>query len=151
VAHGTGKLENGTAHISFNSSFSEFVTDKEPIEITVTPVGSYSGLYIAERSSEGFTVKSGAGDPNCEFTWIAIGVERGKEERLTVGNIDETGRSAMEMARRREARHSKMMREREVRETRKAHYDNLKKLNPERLIERPVNQKLIEEKGSLRR
>ena len=53
----------------------------------------------------------------------------------------------MEMARRREARHSKMMREREVRETRRAYYDNLKKLNPER----PVSQKLIEEKGSLRR
>lgn len=92
IAHGTGKLADGIAHIRFSSSFSEFLTEEEPVEITVTPVGSYSGLYIAERSREGFTVKSGAGDPNCEFTWIAIGVERGKETRERPANVEKIGR-----------------------------------------------------------
>ncbi len=103
IAHGTGRLENGVAHVSFGSSFSEFVTRSENIEITVTPVGSYSGLYIADRSPEGFTVKSGAGDPNCEFTWIAIAVEKGKEKRAKVGNIDEEERLTMKP---KEERHS---------------------------------------------
>jgi len=87
VAHGRGKLENGSANIRFSSSFSEFISDKEPIEITVTPIGSYSGLYISEKSRDGFVVKSGAGDPNCEFDWIAIGVEKGKETGLSQKTI----------------------------------------------------------------
>ncbi len=97
IAHGTGKLTDGIAHIRFSSSFSEFLTEEEPVEITVTPVGSYSGLYIAERSREGFTVKSGAGDPNCEFTWIAIGVERGKETRERPANVGEIGGKSGDM------------------------------------------------------
>ncbi|RKY93966.1 MAG: hypothetical protein DRQ06_05925, partial [Candidatus Hydrothermota bacterium] len=95
IAHGTGKLTDGIAHIRFSSSFSEFLTEKEPIEITVTPVGSYSGLYIAERSRDGFMVKSGAGDPNCEFTWMAIGVEKGKERQERPANVEEIGRRKM--------------------------------------------------------
>jgi len=97
IAHGTGKLTDGIAHIRFSSSFSEFLTEEEPVEITVTPVGSYSGLYIAERSREGFTVKSGAGDPNCEFTWIAIGVERGKERRENPVNVNKIGGKSGDM------------------------------------------------------
>lgn len=97
IAHGTGKLADGIAHIRFSSSFSEFLTEEEPVEITVTPVGSYSGLYIAERSREGFTVKSGAGDPNCEFTWIAIGVERGKERRENPVNVNKIGGKSGDM------------------------------------------------------
>ena len=108
ISHGKGTLAGGVAQVNYSSSFSEFVTDAEEIEITLTAVGSYSGLYIAERSRQGFTVKSGAGDPDCQFTWLAIGVEKGGEERLTVGNIDEEERMAME-------KENEMRREREER------------------------------------
>jgi hypothetical protein len=46
----------------------------------VTPVGSWSGIYVAEIRSDGFLVKSGAGDPNAEFKWIAVAERKGYED-----------------------------------------------------------------------
>ena len=86
VAHGRAKLRNGEAYIEFPESFAEFVSDKEPIDITVTPKSS-ALLYIPEQDNHGFRVKCDFGDQNAEFTWIAIGVEKGKEVRPTVPNI----------------------------------------------------------------
>ncbi len=86
VAHGRAKLRNGEAYIEFPESFVEFVSDKEPIDITVTPKSS-ALLYIPEQDNHGFRVKCDFGDQNAEFTWIAIGVEKGKEVRATVPNI----------------------------------------------------------------
>jgi hypothetical protein len=51
------------------------------VRVVVTPVGGWSGLYIEEQTQEGFTVRSGAGDPNVTFNWIAIGRRKGYEER----------------------------------------------------------------------
>jgi len=40
IAHGTGKLTDGIAHIRFSSSFSEFLTEEEPVE--TLPVSRYT-------------------------------------------------------------------------------------------------------------
>jgi hypothetical protein len=102
IAHGKGRLSNGETYINFDESFSEFVSSKIPVEVTVTPVGSYSGLYIARKDKDGFLVKSGAGDPDCELTWIAIGREKGCEQRAEVGNIEEEERMTRMMEEERE-------------------------------------------------
>ncbi|MCK4256971.1 hypothetical protein KAX35_08785, partial [candidate division WOR-3 bacterium] len=93
IAHGTGKLVNGQVYISFDNSFSEFISSDLPTQITVTPK-SGTGLYVPERSTRGFTVKSWGGDPNCEFDWIAIGREKGHEQRTVLHDLDEEMRLA---------------------------------------------------------
>ncbi len=115
VAHGKAKLVNGEARITFPRSFSEFVSSREEITVTVTPK-SWSGLYVPEVTTQGFVVKSGAGDPNAEFDWIAIGVEKGKETRPTLPNIAEEDRIRGEMlAKRRAERKARMRAHRENR------------------------------------
>jgi len=111
ITHGKGRLSNGEAYINFDESFSEFVSSEIPVEVTVTPVGSYSGLYIARKDKDGFLVKSGAGDPDCELTWIAIGREKGCEQRAEVGNIEEEERMTRMME---EERQRKRKEEREA-------------------------------------
>jgi hypothetical protein len=70
------------------------------LKITATPNGSWSGLYVTESSTEGFTVKSGAGDPDAQFDWIAIGRRKGYE--VTENDIIPAGRAAMEQIHRKE-------------------------------------------------
>ena len=110
IAHGKGRLSNGETYINFDESFSEFVSSLIPIHITVTPL-SGSGLYVPDRSIDGFTVKSWGGDPNCEFDWIAIGREKGCEQRAEVGNIEEEERMTRMME---EERQRKRKEEREA-------------------------------------
>ena len=109
IAHGTGRLINGEANVKFDASFAEFVSSAIPIEVTVTPK-SWSGLYVPQVSTDGFWVKSGAGDQNCEFNWFAIGREKGHEERVLVGNIEEEERQAQLLDQReREQRQQKLL------------------------------------------
>jgi hypothetical protein len=97
IDHGKGRLSGGETYIEFNPSFSEFISTDVPVDITVTPIGSYSGIYIESYNRNGFYVKSEIGDLNCEFNWIAIGRENGYEERAEVGNIEEESRKIIEM------------------------------------------------------
>ncbi len=71
---GTGKLVNGKAFISFKDDYSNIITDDKPIIVTVSPMGESNGVYIAEVTKEGFTVKeNNNGTSNVTFYWIAIG------------------------------------------------------------------------------
>jgi len=84
---GQGQLKDGRAVISFeeisggDKIFEEAVSEKVPVKVIVTPVGSWSGLYVIDASPKGFTVLSATGDPNAKFNWIAIGRKKGEEER----------------------------------------------------------------------
>jgi len=80
-ANGEAQLKNGEATVQFERLFREAISDKIPVRVVVTPVGSWSGLYIVSSDGDGFVVKSGAGDPSCKFTWIAVGRRKGYEER----------------------------------------------------------------------
>jgi len=80
-ANGEAQLKNGEAVVKFERLFREAISAKIPVRVVVTPVGSWSGLYIVSSDSDGFVVKSGAGDPNVKFTWIAVGRRKGYEER----------------------------------------------------------------------
>jgi len=80
-ANGEAQLKNGEATVQFERLFREAISDKIPVRVVVTPVGSWSGLYIVSADHDGFVVRSGAGDANCKFTWIAVGRRKGYEER----------------------------------------------------------------------
>lgn len=81
---GTGRLANGSADVTFDRLFTESVSPQLPVKVTVTPVGGWSGLYLESTSRAGFTVRSGAGDPNVEFHWMACGRRVGYETRPLV-------------------------------------------------------------------
>ena len=82
-ANGTTQLKDGVVTVEFERLFREAISAEVPVRVTVTPVGGWSGLYIEAADSTGFTVRSGAGDANVAFNWIAVGRRKGYEERPT--------------------------------------------------------------------
>jgi len=63
-ANGEAQLKNGEAAVRFERLFREAISGEIPVRVVVTPVGSWSGLYIVSSATDGFVLKSGAGDPN---------------------------------------------------------------------------------------
>jgi len=80
-ANGTAQLEDGVAMVRFERLFREAISPDVPVRVIVTPVGSWSGLYVESQTPEGFVVRSGAGDASATFNWMAIGRRRGYEQR----------------------------------------------------------------------
>ncbi len=83
---GQGHLQNGEARINFSdlfndNIFAEAVSGQIPVKVIVTPVGSWSGLYVEDVSPEGFTIRSAEGNPNVTFNWIAVGRKKGYEHK----------------------------------------------------------------------
>ena len=77
---GTAKLVNGKATIQFDDKYLSLISDKEPIVVTVTPMGKTAGVYIEEVKSNGFTiVENNDGKSNVTFSWIAIATRKGYE------------------------------------------------------------------------
>ncbi len=77
---GTGKLSGGKATITFDKKYSDIISDKVPVIVTVTPIGESSGLHLESMKSYGFTVaENNKGKSNTQFTWIAIAVRKGYE------------------------------------------------------------------------
>jgi len=84
---GTSKLLNGLAEIKFEDDLKEFgVTDVSEIKVVVTPINTFSGLYVTDLNLKGFKVKSEIGDKNAEFSYIVFIVkkvsEKGDFERI---------------------------------------------------------------------
>ncbi len=79
--NGSARLLGGEATITFERLFSETISASSPIKVIVTPVGSWSGIYVTEVNSSGFKVRSETGDADCEFNWMAIGRRENFEER----------------------------------------------------------------------
>jgi len=91
IASGTGTFVGGKAEISFEPEFQEAVSSEIPVKVVLTAQGAPSGLlYVASKSNQGFSVerleipdlamKSG----EISFDWIAIGRQKGYEQRPQV-------------------------------------------------------------------
>ena len=69
---GKAKLVNGTATIAFDENYKSLLGDA-PI-VTITPMGQCNGVYIAEISKNGFTIKElNNGTATVDIAWIAAG------------------------------------------------------------------------------
>lgn len=80
TSKGTGSLNNGTGRINFNKNFSSLASSKEPIIVTVTPLGQTNGVYLASVDKNGFTIKeNNNGNSTAQFTWIAMATKNGYE------------------------------------------------------------------------
>ena len=101
VASGTARLVSGSCRVRYERLYSEAISRHIPVKVVLTPVDQWSGLYVTDRSPEGFTVLTGAGAEDVEFTWQAIGRRKGYEERPVIAIPDpdeENARLAAEAA-----------------------------------------------------
>jgi hypothetical protein len=81
MTSGTATLSGGKASISFDKSFSESVSGKEPIIVTVTPMGLCSGVYLSEVNASGCTIgELNNGKSSVTVNYIAIGKRAGYEK-----------------------------------------------------------------------
>ena len=79
---GTGRLTDGMATVQFGYPYNELITTDIPITVVVTPTGDCNGIYVVETDAQGFRVKElNNGKSNVGFNWVAIGREKGWQER----------------------------------------------------------------------
>lgn len=77
---GYATISNGKVSITFNKSFSEAVSENEPIIVTVTPMGNSNGVYLSQVDKGGFSiVENNNGKSNVTVSYIAIGKRKGYE------------------------------------------------------------------------
>ena len=77
---GTGTLVNGKANITFDKKYQDLISDKEPVIVTVTPMGQTNGVYLESVKANGFSIiENNAGKSNTTFTWIAVATRKGYE------------------------------------------------------------------------
>ncbi len=89
---GTAILSVGKATISFDPGFASVVSSKEPLVVTVTPVGESNGVYLSGVTSAGFTVmENNAGKSNITVNYIAIGKRAGYENPQLAIEVTQKG------------------------------------------------------------
>lgn len=73
---GKGNLINGYAKIELDPTFAKniFVDDTHPLQVFVQLEGDCKGVYVANKTANGFEVKElQGGSSNVSFTWFANG------------------------------------------------------------------------------
>ena len=88
---GIANMSNGKANITFDPVFTASVSDKEPVIVTITPVGNSNGVYLAEVSASGFTaIENNNGKSNVTVNYIAIGRRAGYENPALAPEVIDT-------------------------------------------------------------
>ncbi|MGE5352407.1 MAG: hypothetical protein ACM3P0_10010 [Acidobacteriota bacterium] len=73
--YGTGQLERGFAHVSMDSLFSRTITvdDVNPVKVFVQVEGDCNGVFVTNKTKEGFDVKElKGGRSHVTFSWHAV-------------------------------------------------------------------------------
>ena len=73
--YGTGKLNQGEAYIKIDPNFSNniLVDQKHPLKVFVQLEGACNGVYITQKTAEGFLVKEQQnGTSNVSFSWHIV-------------------------------------------------------------------------------
>ena len=82
--YGFGSLEQGRARILIDPTFAQTINPEEPYHVFLEEYGD-AQLYVAERTSLGFVVRSRTGDPDVEFSYRLVarrlGYEKARLER----------------------------------------------------------------------
>lgn len=72
---GTGKLSNGEAYITMDKLLSKhiYVDEKHPMKVFIQLEGDCNGVFVTEKSKNGFKVKELAnGKSNVSFSWNLV-------------------------------------------------------------------------------
>ncbi|MBI2900570.1 MAG: hypothetical protein HYY17_10315 [Planctomycetes bacterium] len=83
--HGDGQLADGYAEIVFADDFRPWVSQYALPNVQLTPLDDCRGLYIVERTPQGFSVRELAGGKsNARFSWRAAALRAGDELRPSI-------------------------------------------------------------------
>lgn len=98
---GTGKLQNGRIHVTFDEAFIQLIGNHTPV-VTVTPMGQCNGVYITNVTARGFdVVELNNGTSDVEFSYIVVGKRIDAKDKpelpdaLAKKNFDETMQAVM--------------------------------------------------------
>lgn len=87
-AMGKGQLVNGTCRIYFDEKFSNVVSEKSEILVTITPNGNTNGVFVTEVTKDGFIVKeNNNGSSNVSFTYMVTGERAGYENPVLPDDV----------------------------------------------------------------
>jgi hypothetical protein len=81
---GTARLEGGEARVPLGETFKWVTNPDVGLTVYLTPVGSWSQLYVAEKSTTELVVRSAGGDPYAAFDYVVMGLRIGFEEASVV-------------------------------------------------------------------
>ena len=73
--YGVGQLINGRAHISIDPDLAINITVNEnhPLKVFITPEGDCNGVYVTNKTAEGFdVVELQGGESNIPFSWQIV-------------------------------------------------------------------------------
>jgi hypothetical protein len=73
--YGVGQLANGSAFITIDPNFTHniIVDDKHPLKVFIQLEGDCNGVYVTQKSAEGFMVKElQNGNSNVAFSWHIV-------------------------------------------------------------------------------
>lgn len=72
---GTAILRKGMVKVEFEKidpAFNDVISSEVPYRVLVTPAGMSGGVYVAERSNEGFTIRDAANTDDIAVDWLVI-------------------------------------------------------------------------------
>ena len=88
TSKGIGQLVNGNSTITFDKSYSELISSKNPIIVTVTPMGETKGVYVVNVNETGFSIKeNGNGNSNVKFYWTVISERKNANDALVPNEV----------------------------------------------------------------
>ncbi|HEX2865945.1 MAG TPA: hypothetical protein VHO03_02830 [Ignavibacteriales bacterium] len=73
--YGTGQLERGFSHVSLDTLFSRaiFIDDINPLKVFVQVEGDCNGVYVTNKTKEGFDVRElKGGRSHVQFSWHVV-------------------------------------------------------------------------------
>ncbi len=77
---GTGRLSGGAATVMLDPRFAETVNTAVGYHVFLTPNGECNGLFVAEKTPSGFTVRElGGGESNVPFDYRIVARRKGYE------------------------------------------------------------------------
>jgi hypothetical protein len=81
---GTARLLGGEARVDLGETFAWVTNPDIGLTVHLTPVGEWSDLYVAEKSTSEILVRSRAGDGDVAFDYLVFGLRIGFEQHATV-------------------------------------------------------------------
>ena len=73
VLSGSFKLKDGVIQVDLSEQTMECLKNSN-YSVIISPIGTWSGLYVKEINEKGFVVKSESGDLNAKFFWTITAV-----------------------------------------------------------------------------
>jgi len=88
---GIGQLVDGRAHVVIDPdlAININVSEDHPLKVYITPEGDCKGLYVTNKSANGFDViELQGGTSNIPFSWQIVATRANEEYRLEDGTIE---------------------------------------------------------------